>query len=67
DRRKVYVALTPKAKARERQAFERLGRDMAKMLSSYRAGELAFIADFLRRARAIVDHVGAPSTTRSAR
>lgn len=61
DRRKVHVVLTPKAKARERQAFERLGRDMAKMLSSYRAGELAFIADFVRRARAIVDHVGTPS------
>lgn len=58
DRRKVVVLLTPKAKARERRAFERLGRDTERMLSSYRADELALIADFLRRVRAIVDQVG---------
>lgn len=61
DRRKVHVVLTPKAKTRERQAFERLERDTGKMLSSYRAAELALIADFLRRTRAIVDQVSTPS------
>lgn len=63
DRRKVQVVLTPKAKARERRAFEKLGRDMERMLSSYRADELAFIAHFLRRVRAIVDQIGGRAAT----
>ncbi len=58
DRRKVHVVLTPKAKAQERQAFERLGRDTVRMLSSYRDDDLALIGDFLRRVRAIVDQIG---------
>jgi DNA-binding MarR family transcriptional regulator len=58
DRRKVVVVLTPKAKLRERGAFERLGRDTERMLSSYRTDDLALIADFLRRVRAIVDQIG---------
>ncbi len=58
DRRKVRVVLTPKAKAQERQAFERLGRETERMLSSYRDDELGLIGDFLRRVRAIVDQIG---------
>ena len=57
DRRKVVVLLTPKAKARERRAFERLRRDTERMLSSYRPDELALIAGFLRQVRAIVDQI----------
>ncbi len=68
DRRKVHVVLTPKAKARERQAFERLGRDTERMLSSYRDDQLALIGDFLRRVRAIVDQIsGRPESASSAR
>ncbi len=59
DRRKVVVLLTPKAKARERRAFGGLGREMGRMLTRYRLDELAFLADFLRRARAIVDQIAA--------
>jgi len=55
DRRKVVVLLTPKAKAGERRAFEGLGRDVEKMLSTYRVDDLAVIADFLRRTRSIVE------------
>lgn len=58
DRRKVVVVLTPKAKARERRAFERLTREMDRMLSSYRGADLGVIATFLRRTRAIVDQCG---------
>jgi DNA-binding MarR family transcriptional regulator len=58
DRRKVFVVLTSKAKARERRAFERLGRETERMLSSYRDEDLALIGDFLRRVRAIVDQLG---------
>jgi len=61
DRRKVVVLLTPNAKVRERRAFERLGRDMGQMLSTYRADELAFLARFLRRTRTIVDQIGGRS------
>ena len=57
DRRKVVVLLTPKAKTRERRAFERLGKDMQQMLSSYQADELTLLADFLGRARTIVDQI----------
>ena len=63
DRRKVVVLLSPKAKARERRAFERLGQDMERMLSRYRADELALIAHFLRRVRAIVDQIGGRADT----
>jgi len=58
DRRKVVVLLTPKAKARERRAFERLGREMEQMLSTYRTDDLAVIGGFLGRVRAIVDQIG---------
>ncbi len=58
DRRKVVVVLTPKARARERRAFEPLERDVQKMLSSYRAADLGLIAAFLRRVGTIVDRIG---------
>ena len=68
DRRKVHVALTPKAKAQERQAFERLGREMERMLSNYADDDLALIGDFLRRVRGIVDQIGGrPESASSAR
>src|SRR5260370_26929507 len=63
DRRKVVVVLTPRAQLRERRAFERLGRETEQMLSSYGTDDLALIADFLRRVRAIVDQIGGRSGT----
>jgi len=62
DRRKVVVLLTPKAKARERRAFGDLGEDTGRMLSRYRPDQLAFLADFLRRARSIVDEIAGRSS-----
>jgi len=50
------VSLTPKAKARERRAFERL--EVEQILSSCRADDLAVIGGFLRRVHAMVDHIG---------
>jgi hypothetical protein len=47
---------TPKAKARERRAFERL--EVEQILSSYRAADLAIIGFFLRRVHAMVDDIG---------
>jgi hypothetical protein len=47
---------TPKAKARERRAVERL--EVEQILSSLRADDLAVIGGFLRRVRAMVDDIG---------
>jgi hypothetical protein len=52
----VVVLPTPKAKVRERRAFERL--EVEQILSSYRADDLAVIGGFLGRVRAIVDQIG---------
>jgi len=56
DRRKVLVQLTPAGRERERRTFEPLAKNSIGMLRSYSDRDLTVIGDFLRRARALVEH-----------
>ena len=56
DRRKVLVHLTPTGREREQQTFEPLAKDSIAMLRSYSDRDLTLIGDFLRQARALVEH-----------
>ena len=57
DGRKVMVQLTAKARAGEEKAFDPIGRDLQKLLATYRTEDLVLIADFLEKTQSVVHRV----------